>query len=140
VAVFREGSLEKACRFAGVLVLLSNCVEGAVEVLRVYRGRDVVEKGFERLKGSLDLGRLRVHGDCAVQNKFFVGFVSLVLLSYVHRVMVEKDLYRVYTLKELLRVLSKFRVYDLNGVKIKAVATKEVRDIYRAFEFTDEDL
>jgi len=140
VAVFREGSLERACRFAGVLVLLSDRVEGAVEALRVYRDRDVVEKGFERLKGSLDLGRLRVHGDCAVQNKFFVGFVSLVLLSYVHRVMVEKDLYKIYTLKELLRVLSKFRVYDLNGIKIKAAATKEVREIYKAFEFTDEDL
>jgi len=135
--VLRGEALSRACLFAGMLVILSNDVGCALEALRVYRAKDVVEKGFLRLKNSLDLARLRVHSDPAVQNKFFVGFVALILLSFVHNVMFEKGLYKKYTLKGVLRVLSKFRVQSINGVQIKFTPTKEVRELYKAFGFAD---
>jgi len=136
--VFREGVFEGVCRFAGFLVLVSNYVLDAGEALRVYRDKDVVEKGFECLKNVLGLGRLRAHSDSVVVNKFFVGFVALVLLSYVHSVMFKAGLYKKYTLKQLLRVLSRFRVHSVKGVRIKVTPTKEVREIYTAFGFTDD--
>jgi hypothetical protein len=133
----RGEALSRACQFVGMLVILSNDVGCAVEALRVYRAKDVVEKGFLRLKSSLDLARLRVHSDPAMQNKLFVGFVALILLSHIHNVMLEKGLYKKYTLKKVLRVLSKFRVQNINGDVISFAPTKEIRELYKAFGFAD---
>jgi transposase len=86
--------------------------------LWIYRAKDVVEKGFLGLKYSLDVGRLRVHGDEVVQNKVFIGFVALFLLSYVHNVMLVFGLYKKWTLKLLFRVLGKHRVIEFKGSRI----------------------
>jgi transposase len=104
-------------------------------VIGIYRSKDVVEKGFMRLKNSLDLARLRVFGGLAVQSKVFVCFVALVLLSYVHNVMVDKGLYKVYTLRLLMKVLSKRRVQTIGEDRIEYPVTKEQREIYSAFGF-----
>ena len=74
-------------------MLISNDVADAKSAIRIYRAKDVVEKGFLRLKCDLDLGRLRVHSQDRMQNKVFIGFVSLILLSYIHTVMMEHDMY-----------------------------------------------
>ena len=59
---------------AGWLVTVSNHIQDASEAIRIYRDKDVVEKGFLRLKNSLGLGRLRVHSQQAMGSKVFVGF------------------------------------------------------------------
>lgn len=131
----KKGVVESVKRYSGWLVLVSNCVGAAGEVLRVYRSKDVVEKGFMRLKNCLDLARLRVHSDFVVRSKVFVCFVALVLLSYVHNVMVDKKLYGVYTVRGLLRVLSKRCVQRIGEDRIEYPMSKEQRDIYSAFGF-----
>ena len=129
----REKAVEDAFKHSGWLVIISNHIENAEEALRIYRAKDVVEKGFLRLKNSLDLGRLRVHGDEAMQNKIFIGFIALVLLAQIHNTMLEKNLYKKHTMKQLLRILSKHRVQEINGTRILFVATKQQNDIYSAF-------
>lgn len=130
-------ALKSAVKHAGWLVLISSHIEDAVEALRIYRSKDVVEKGFMKLKNSLDLGRLRVHGDNAMQNKLFIGFVALVLLSQIHTVMTDKGLYRRLTMKRLMRVLSKRRIQKIGDEKIVYPPTKEQREIFFAFGFRD---
>lgn len=41
--------------YAGWLVLVSNHIDNAAELIRIYRDKDIVEKGFVRLKHSLEL-------------------------------------------------------------------------------------
>jgi transposase len=57
---------------SGWLVIISNYISDAKEVIKTHREKDVVEKGFQRLKNSLDLGRLRVHSENSMQNKVFI--------------------------------------------------------------------
>ena len=102
--------------------------------MRIYRGKDVVEKGFLRLKKSLDLGRLRVHSQESMQNKVFIGFIALVMLSEIHKVMSDEDMYVRMTLKKLLHTLSRHRIQQINGTRIIHPATKEQRNIYQAFK------
>ena len=64
----KEDKIEDAVRYAGWLVIISNSVENPKEAIRIYRTKDVAEKGFDKRKNSLDLGRLRVHGNNAAQN------------------------------------------------------------------------
>jgi transposase len=129
----REGVAESALGTQGWLVLLSNDVAGAKEALRIYRAKDVVEKGFLRLKADLDLGRLRVHGQDRMQNKVFIGFVSLVLVSAIHSVMMDKGLYETMTMRQLTRILSKHRVQLIGGERVVYPATKAQKNIYDAF-------
>jgi transposase len=129
----REDVVDAELETAGWLVVISNFVEDAKEAIRIYREKDVVEKGFLRLKNSLDLGRLRVHSETSMQNKVFVGFISLILLSAIHNVMVDKKLYGKMTMKKLILSLSRLKLQMVNGVRVLFPLTKEQRAIYDAF-------
>jgi transposase len=130
----REQVVESALGTQGWLVLLSNHVASAKEALRIYRAKDVVEKGFLRLKVDLDLGRLRVHGQERMQNKVFIGFVSLVLVSAIHVGMMDKGLYDKMTMRQLMRIMSKHRVQLIDGKRIVYPVTKMQKEIYEAFD------
>jgi transposase len=130
---FREDAINAALGTHGWLVVISNGVADVREAIRIYRAKDVVEKGFLRLKCDLDLGRLRVHSQERMQNKVFIGFVALILLSHIHVVMMEHDIYAKMTMKKLLRTLAKHRVQTIGNERIVYPATKTQREIYEAF-------
>jgi len=128
----REDVIEDELKNAGWLVLISNCIQDAKEAIKIYRDKDIVEKGFLRLKNSLDLGRLRVHSENSMQNKVFVGFISLILLSAIHKSMLDKDLYKKMTMKKLLLILAKLKMQMVKGVRILFPLTKVQRSIFEA--------
>lgn len=133
----KEDAIKKELETAGWMVLITNDVTDAKEALRIYREKDVVEKGFLRLKNSLDLGRLRVHREDIMQNKIFVGFISLIIAAHIHKVMLEKDLYKKMTMKKLLMTMSKLRVQIVNGTRILFPLTKDQKGIYKAFMLSE---
>ena len=118
----------------GWLILISNHIDNAKDAIYIYRAKDVVEKGFLRMKNCLDLGRLRVHSDNSMQNKVFIGFIALILMSFIHNVMSSKDIYRYMTMKSLIKTLEKLRVQYINGSRILFPLTKQQKDIYDAFD------
>jgi transposase len=115
------------------MVLISNHVKDAKEALRIYRAKDVVEKGFLKLKNNLDLNRLRVHGDTTMRAKVFVGFIALIMLSHIHNVMLKKGLYKNMTKLELIRHMEKFRVQYIKGNRILFPISKIQKTILDAF-------
>jgi transposase len=129
----REKVVNTALGTHGWLVLISNDVVSAKDAIRIYRAKDVIEKGFLRLKCDLDLGRLRVHSQDRMQNKVFIGFVALILLSHIHVVMMNNDIYGKMTMKKLIRTLAKHRTQTIAGECIVYPATKTQREIYEAF-------
>lgn len=133
----KEDIVAKELEVAGWMVLISNDIANAKDAISIYREKDVVEKGFLRLKNSLDLGRLRVHSSDSMQNKVFIGFIALILLSYIHTVMSDKDLYRQMTMKKLIMTLAKLRVQEINGHRILFPLTKEQKEIFKVFNLTE---
>jgi len=131
----REDVVAAELETSGWMVVISNSVEDAKEAIKIYRGKDIVEKGFLRLKNSLDLGRIRVHSESSMQNKVFIGFISLILLSAIHNAMLDmdKELYRRMTMKKLILTLSKLKLQIVKGVRILFPVTKEQRGIYETF-------
>jgi transposase len=132
----REDVVEAELATAGWLVVISNFVADAKEAIKIYREKDIVEKGFHRLKNSLDLGRLRVHSEASMQNKVFVGFISLILLSGIHNVMQSEMMYNKMTMKKLILTLSKLKLQVVNGIRVLFPVTKAQREIYEAFGIT----
>ena len=130
----RNDVLEKALYTAGWVVLISNEISDAQRAMCIYRDKDVVEKGFLRLKNSVDLGRLRVHSDEAMQGKLFVGFLASILMAEINTTMDRCDLYKKYTMREMLNLLAKLRVQDINDKRILFPVSKEQRLVYAAFD------
>ncbi len=112
---------------------MSNHISDAAEAIRIYRDKDVVEKGFHRIKHSLGLDRLRVHSQQAMESKVFIGFIALIVSSHMHRVMLEEKLYKTMTMKELIRTMEKLRTQVIDGRRILFPMTKRQREIYQAF-------
>lgn len=125
--------IEHELRHAGWLVIVSNDISDAKEAITIYRAKDVVEKGFLRLKNCLDLGRLRIHSNNTMENKVFIGFIALILMSHIHKVMLTEGLYKAMTMKKLIKTLEKLKVQELNGHRILYPVTKEQKTIYEAF-------
>jgi transposase len=97
---------------SGWLIIVGNDLDISYEnVCHIYRSKDCVEKEFDRLKGNLDLSRLRVHDDTKANNKMFISFISLIILSYIHNVMAKNNLYRFFTLVELIESLGKIKLH-----------------------------
>jgi transposase len=129
----RQDVVEKELAHSGWLVLFSNDVSNPQEAISIYRMKDVVEKGFLRFKNCLDLGRLRIHSDKSMQNKVFVGFIALILMAGIHKVMMEQGLYRSMTMKKMIKTLGKLRIQYINGNRILYPVTKEQKEIFKAF-------
>jgi len=130
----RQDVVETELAYSGWLVILSNHIKSAAEAIRIYRAKDVVEKGFYRLKNNLELGRLRVHSNEAMLNKVFVGFIALIIMSYIHNVMLDNGLYYKMTMKKLISVLEKIRVHYIRKDRIIVPLTKEQTEILNAFK------
>jgi transposase len=130
---YRYDSIEKKLQHSGWMVLVSNHISIATEALMVYRAKDVVEKGFLRMKNCLDLGRLRVHSDHRMQSKLFVGFIALIIMAHIHNVMSANKMYEHTSLKKVIKSLERLRVQYVNGHRILYPLTSEHKAIFKAF-------
>ena len=131
--VVRHNEVNKKLSHKGWLVLVGNQFFDATRALAIYRAKDVVEKGFYRMKNCLDLRRLRVHGDITMQSKVFISFIALILECRIHRVMLMSGLYKTMTMKKLILTLEKLRIQHIKGKDILFPLTKVQKGIYKAF-------
>jgi len=134
----RQDVLEKELAHSGWVVIIGNQERGksplSVQAAHdIYRKKDVVEKAFMKYKNRLGMKRLRVHDEERMKNKALVSFISLVLISAIHKVMKEKELYKKMTVDTLLLTLSKLKMTVIDGHSILRPVTKEQRDIFAAF-------
>ena len=66
-----------------VLFLTFDLKLNPIEVLEIYRNKDVIEKNFDDLKNVLDFSRLKNHINNTTDGKKFVSFIALILRSYI---------------------------------------------------------
>ena len=104
---------------AGFFILLSNKSElNSSEVLKIYRNRDVIEKNFEQFKNRLDFKRMRTHWKKTTEGKMFVGFISLILRSYMLGVIKNDEQTKHLTFDKVLIELKKIKQVVLNDMNI----------------------
>ena len=131
----RTDVIEAEKKYAGYFVILTNHYKDPQQVLEIYRNKDVVEKSFNNLKNDLDLERLRIHTDEAMQGRIFIGFISLILMSYIREKMRIHDMYSKYTYKELMAELKKLKVIIFKGgKKLLTEVSKSQKLIFDAME------
>lgn len=119
----------------GKMILLYNFAIEKEEVLSFYRRKDKVERLFDNMKNELNLKRLRVHSHEAMEGRLFISFITLILYSYIGKVMKEKDLYKDYTIEEVMYELKKIKVIELaGGRKILSEISKKQKELFKNFD------
>ena len=73
-----------------------------------------MEKAFGNLKERLNCRRFLVSSEASLNGKVFTEFVALILLSYIHKQMQEKELYKDYTLEQVLMELDSIQSFLRN--------------------------
>jgi len=114
-AIAKEEALTEAKRNYGYFALLSNEIKDASEALVIYRNKDLVEKAFENLKDRLNLRRLAVSSEQSLDGKLFVQFIALIFLSHITKKMQENNLFKDYTLQEILDELDVIECFEVPG-------------------------
>ena len=115
----------------GYFALISNGVKDPLEALEIYRGKDVIEKAFGNLKERLNLRRTSVSSEENLEGKLFVQFVALIFLSYINKAMSDHNLFKDYTLQELLDDLDVIECFEQPGHKPHVgEITKKQMDLY----------
>lgn len=104
-------------------------------ILSHYFNKDAVEKVFDGLKNELDAKRLRTHNDFTSTGKLFVIFIALIIQSEIIKIMNENNLFKLYTVKELLLEMKKIKINQLQKDKPPIVSelSKKQKKILKIF-------
>jgi transposase len=131
----REDAVAKSKRYFGFFALITNEKMEAKEALHIYRNKDVVEKAFGNLKERLNLRRLLVSSEQALDGKLFVAFIALIYLSYIKKKMQQSNLFKNYTMGTMFDKLDIIECFKAPGQKLRVgeILNKQL-DIYRALE------
>jgi transposase len=122
---------------SGFYILISNKTNLLKEdVLSFYRNKDVIEKIFDTTKNELDTNRLRSHSKTTAEGRFFVKFIATIIYQQITKVMREKDMFKKYSVIELLKELSKIKRIVVPEIEpITTECSKTQKDILAKFKF-----
>ena len=107
-------------------------------ILKNYRDKDQVEKVFDLLKNEMDGNRLRSHSQYNTESRLFIKFLALIIQSELVKVMKEKQLFKKYTIRELLAELKKIKRTQLNDTIIISEISKKQRQIFKHFDINTD--
>jgi transposase len=129
--IAREDALAEARKNYGFFVLLSNEVREPIAALEIYRNKDLVEKAFGNLKERLNFNRTAVSSDQSLDGKLFVEFIALIFLSYLKKKMQDGNLFKKYTMHELLDEVDIIECFEYPGYEMRVgEATKKQIELY----------
>ncbi|MDO9528993.1 MAG: IS1634 family transposase [Syntrophales bacterium] len=131
----RQAAIVEAKKNYGYFVLLSNEVKDPIEALEIYRNKDLVEKAFGNLKERLNFSRPAVSSDQSLDGKLFVEFIALIHLSYIKKKMQGGNLFKKYTMQELLDEFDIIECFEQPGRDLRVgEVTKLQIALYEAME------
>ena len=111
--------VRKTRTYYGYFALVSNAKMDAITALETYRNRDLVEKAFGNLKERLNLRRTLVSSETSLSGKLFVEFVALIYLSYIKKQMQDNNLFKDYTMQQVLDKLDVIECFENPGDKLR---------------------
>ncbi len=128
---YKEDEIKAARKYIGYFAIITNEKMDAFTALHLYRMKDVVEKAFGNLKERLNMRRLLAKSEKNLDGKIFNEFIALILISHLDHKMKETDLYKTYTMQQLLDKLDVLECYEdeKRALRIGELLDKQA-DIY----------
>ena len=127
----KQDAIDAAEKNYGYFSLISNGVKDPLDALQIYRSKDMIEKAFGNLKERLNMRRTSVSSEENLEGKLFIQFIALIYLSYIKKAMSDHDLFKNYTMQELLDELDVIESYEQPGRKQRiGEITKKQMNLY----------
>ncbi len=128
---FRNKAISQRVNRMGRFLILYRGEIDWQECLAAYRGKDLIEKGFDILKNDLEIYTPNVQKEETLRGLLFAGFISLILRMRLMKKMKESGLDKRYSVTGLLTELSKLKMIELtNGQRITTEQTKRHKEIF----------
>jgi transposase len=137
----KSSEIEKRIRRFGTFILITNQTDTTeIEILRMYRIRDRIEKIFDNMKNDLDRNRLRVNQESRVRGSLFITFLSLILLSHIENKIRESNVLKKMTKQEIFYELKKIKITQFNdGFHLINEVSRKSKDIFNEFSIVIPD-
>jgi transposase len=134
-AVRNEEKINEYLSKSGFFIIISTKENLSKEdVLSFYRNKDKVEKIFDSTKNELNTNRLHSHSKETAEGRLFVKFIATILYQQITKVMRENDMFKKYSVTELLKELSKIKMISLPELDdFTTECTKKQNDIFTKF-------
>lgn len=116
---YKEDEIKAARRYFGYFAVITNEKMDAFTALHLYRMKDVVEKAFGNIKERLNMRRLLAKSEKNLDGKIFVEFVALILISHLDHKMKETNLYKSYSMQQLLDKLDVIECFEDKGRNLR---------------------
>jgi transposase len=101
-----------------------------MECLTTHRERDIVEKGFKKMKNDIQSLSLNTNKDSTTKGFIFICFIGLIIRMRLLNIMRETKIIEEYTVESLLLELEKIRKVGLqNGEVIVTELTRKQKEI-----------
>ena len=125
----------------GFFCLLTNIKISSDDSLRIYRRKDVIEKGFDELKNHIDMKRMRTHNSDTTDGKMFCAFISLIAVSKLSTMLSEFMKKKGMSKDALISEMEKIKIITLNdGERLMNPVTKTQRTILEACGLSEDNL
>jgi transposase len=134
----REDTLVTRMNQSGRMILITNNKTLArEEALALYRQKDIVEKMFDILKNEIDDARLHVQSREAMEGNLFILFIALIIYAELTRRMQSNNLFKKYTVAEVLGELKKIRIVTMiHGASYVTEVSKKQRELLSALNLS----
>ncbi len=132
----KQDAIDAEQKNFGYFSLISNDFKDPVEALEVYRSKALIEEAFSNLKERLNMKGTLVSYEQNLEGKLFIQFVAHMFVAAIDKTMKDKDLYRSYSLTDLLDTLDMLKQYQIPGKQPYVdEITEEQRMLYGHFGF-----
>ena len=109
------------------------------DVLAFYRDKDKIEKIFDSSKNELNTNRLHSYSKTTTEGRLFVKFIATILYQQRTKVMKDNDMFKNYSVTELLKELSKMKMISLPEVgNFTTECSKKQREIWENLRSTSK--
>lgn len=128
---------EKLSECGFFLIGETDFTKTSVEILELYRHRDVIEKSFDDLKNELDMKRLHCHNADTTEGKIFTAFIALIVRSYMQNKLGDWMRQHSVPFKKILLQLDKISYFQISPHAKPTLTnpfTKIQHDIFHALD------
>ena len=129
----KQKAIEQAKKNYGYFAMISNEIKDPVKALELYRNKDLIEKSFENIKDRLSFRRTLVSSEKSLDGKLFVEFIALIIMSEIKRRMQDTELFKKYTMQEMLDQIDLIECFEQKGRAIRySEIIKKQSEIFEA--------
>jgi transposase len=134
----KRNAISHRINYSGKMILISNNRKlHRDQIINLYRQKDDVEKLFDIMKNEIEDARLRVQSRESMDGSLFILFIAMVIYVDLTKRMQQSNLFKKYSVTELLGELKKVRVITMtSGAPYLTEISKKQREIWDAISIT----